>query len=402
MTQIDSRRAGPLQAIVLLLQCTLGAMGVTILAPVIPKIIANYQGVPGVEFWGPLIVTIPSVCVAVVCPFAGYFADLIGRRNLLIWAIGLYALIGVAPYFLNTIPQMIIARAGLGVVEAIVMTVSTTLIGDYFKGEERDKWLGYQTAVASVSAVGLIALGGLMGNISWRAPFLVYLSAAPLMLLIILFTWEPRPDELESNVNAGSWSAFPWSKMLGIYLLTLPASMMFYIVQIQMSTALGELGINRSSTIGLLTAGASIGVPVGTLVFQKVSKLSTSRLLLMEFFLIALGFIGMSAANDLNTFLVFTSINQIGCGMLLPTMVTWAMRQLSFSMRGRGIGIWISILSLGTSLGPAAVTALAIYSDGRVMPAFKYVGFVAIVFAGGALIASLRPRNDQATSSALH
>jgi hypothetical protein len=37
----EGRRPGAVQAIVLLLQCVLGAMGVTILAPIILRIIAN-------------------------------------------------------------------------------------------------------------------------------------------------------------------------------------------------------------------------------------------------------------------------------------------------------------------------------------------------------------------------
>ena len=59
------------------------------------------------------------------------------------------------------------------------MTVSTTLISDYFKGHAREQWLASQTAVASVSALALITIGGLLGSAyGWRGPFGVYLFSA--------------------------------------------------------------------------------------------------------------------------------------------------------------------------------------------------------------------------------
>jgi MFS family permease len=61
---------------------------------------------------------------------------------------------------LTNLFQIIGSRFVLGIFEAVIMTVSTALIGDYFKGDAREKWIGIQIGAVSVSAIILIALGG--------------------------------------------------------------------------------------------------------------------------------------------------------------------------------------------------------------------------------------------------
>lgn len=398
-----ARRAGPVQAITLLLQCTLGVMGTAILAPVIPRMIDHFRDIPGVAFWAPLVVTVPSLCIVICAPIAGYLGDLFGRRLLLIGAIGTYAITGVLPYFLEKLALILLSRVALGVVEAMVMTLSTTMIGDYFHGVERDKWLGYQTAVASVSAVAMLALGGWLGDYGWHAPFLIYLIALPLMLLVVCFTWEPSSSEREQVAGTATWFGFPWRRMAGVSAVTLLAAMLFYIVQIQLSSALAERGIIRPSEAGLYTSIVSIGIPVGTVIFQRISAWRIGKLLTLEFGLVGIAFVGMSQVTSVPLFLTIAAANQVGCGLLLPTMLTWAVKQLAFAHRGRGIGIWQSVLSFGPPLGPALVTAIAIWTRSGINGAFAFVGGASIfaaLIAGASLFHRGGNRDCRAESGA--
>eukprot|EP00456_Euglypha_rotunda_P038361 TRINITY_DN2948_c0_g2_i1.p1 TRINITY_DN2948_c0_g2~~TRINITY_DN2948_c0_g2_i1.p1 ORF type:complete len:119 (-),score=24.41 TRINITY_DN2948_c0_g2_i1:21-377(-) len=118
-----------------------------------------------------MILTIPALCVAIFSPFGGMLGDLFGRRRLLLASFLAYALVGVAPLFLTSLPAILISRVGVGVAEALIMVLSTTLIGDYYKGAARDKWLAGQTAFASLSALLFFNLGGQLGGFGWRAPF---------------------------------------------------------------------------------------------------------------------------------------------------------------------------------------------------------------------------------------
>ncbi|MFD0567512.1 hypothetical protein ACFQ2M_40285 [Kitasatospora saccharophila] len=50
------------------------------------------------------------------------------------------------------------------------MTCCTTLIGDYWNGKQREKYLALQAICSAVSATAFFALGGAAGSAGWRAP----------------------------------------------------------------------------------------------------------------------------------------------------------------------------------------------------------------------------------------
>jgi len=158
------RKPGFLQGIMLLLPITMNVMGITVLTPVVHLLLDEFRSVPYHDYMvmGG-IVTMPSIWVLLFSPVAGWLADRFGRRNLLLASMVVYALVGIAPAFLKDLYAIIASRIGVGICESIVITVSTTLIGDYFSGRTRDRWMASQTAVASLSALGIIYLGGQLG-----------------------------------------------------------------------------------------------------------------------------------------------------------------------------------------------------------------------------------------------
>jgi MFS family permease len=149
--QATPRAPGFLQGIMLLLPITMAVMGVSVLTPVVPLLLRQFKDVPYHEYWviGGIL-TMPSIWVLTFSPVAGYLADRFGRRRLLITSMFIYAFVGAAPAFLDNIYAIIVSRVAVGICESIVMTVSTTMISDYFKGAARERWLASQTAVASV------------------------------------------------------------------------------------------------------------------------------------------------------------------------------------------------------------------------------------------------------------
>ena len=168
---IAERQAGTLQGILLLLPITMAVMGLIILVPVLPGIMTHFKDVAGVEYLVPLMLTLPALCVALLSPIAGIAVDFLGRRKTCIGALIVYAIVGILPMFLESLTAIIISRAVLGAAEALIVISSTTLIGDYFHGREREKWLANQTAVASLASIVLALLGGALGNFGWRAAF---------------------------------------------------------------------------------------------------------------------------------------------------------------------------------------------------------------------------------------
>jgi MFS family permease len=395
------RTPGVLQGLVLLLPITLAVMGIAVLVPIVPQMMEHFSSVPGYRYLiQGGVLTMPALCVTLFSPVAGWLADRIGRRDLLITSMIAYALLGIAPLALDNLYAIIASRVGVGLCEALVMTVSTTLIGDYFKDRARERWLASQTAVASISSLALIPLGGLLGSAyGWRGPFGVYLFSLVLAVCIWLFTWEPRAPDPAANEHTGPGHApLPWTRLGGICGITLFASVMFYTIQTQSSLALNVLGVDSPARIGVLTMMASLGVPVGTFVFRALTRLRIGVLLALEFLIIGVGFALMGKATSAPAFVAAAALNQLGCGMVLPTLLTWATRGLAFEVRGRGTGIWQATFSVGQFLSAVVITSLA-DSAGGLLPAFIMLGAANFLAAFLALTGQLRYRPSPAAST---
>lgn len=391
-----SRTPGPLQGVTLLLPITLAVMGIAVLVPDVPQLMAAFARVPDHEYLiQGGVLTLPALCVAALSPFAGWIADRLGRRRLLISSMIIYAGVGVSPLVLSGLTAIVVSRACVGVCEAIIMTVSTTLISDYFKGHAREKWLASQTAVASLSSLALIPLGGLLGrNYGWRGPFGVYALSFLLAIMIWRFTWEPESRSAaaanaahKSNEAAEEdYVARPWVRLGWICAITLFASVMFYTIQTQSGLALDALGVHSAGRLGILTMVASLGVPVGTFLFRAAARLHIGTLLGIEFALIGAGFFFMGKVSGAWPFVGAAALNQIGCGMVLPTLLTWATRGLPFRIRGRGNGVWQSTFAAGQFVSGLVVTWLASRSGG-LLPSFVVLAIVCAAAAVLALVA---------------
>jgi MFS family permease len=394
---VQPRIAGRATGISLLLPITLSTMAIVLLAPVLPLLLKHFHGVPGYEYWVPMVLTIPAFCVALISPVAGILGDNFGRRRLLIFSLIAYGVVGLAPVFLESLPSILISRVGVGIAEALITTLSTTMIADYFTGEARNKWLAGQAAVASLSATLFFIVGGQLGDFGWQAPFWVYGSAFLMLIGILVFTWPQNnpadaPTTEKQELGSAGWSDFPWKRMFGILAVTVFSSVFFYTIQIQTAPGLFEHGLKSPGTVGLYTAVASLGVPLGTIIYSRVSKAPVYKLLASEFALLGIGFIVMSFGRTPIEYLLGGGLNQVAAGLLLPTLLVWAMDGLPFALRARGTGLWTAAFSLGQWLSPIATTTISLQVGG-LLPAFQYLGYVSLVAMVSLLLFSFSRAN---------
>jgi MFS family permease len=387
------RIPGPLQGIMLLLPITLAVMGISVLAPVVPLLLEQFKNVPNHEYLviGGVL-TMPAIWVLLFSPVAGWMADRLGRRNLLVVSMIVYAFVGIAPAFLDNLYAIIVSRVAVGICESIVMTVSTTLISDYYTGHVRERWLASQTAVASVSALGIIYLGGQLGAAyGWRGPFYLYIYSLPLAFCVLAAVWEPSTADAHKAGAADSMAPYqqvPWPRIIGICAITLLASISFYTIITKNAEALVALGVENPAEIGRLTMLASIGVPLGTFIFWSLSRVPIGWLLFIDFALVGIGFSWMGQSVDPHTYAWGSFINQIGCGLVLPTMLVWATRGLAYSIRGRVNGMWQAAFAIGQFLSGMVVTLLS-HLLGGLLPTLAVMGKAILAFAVIAAVAGM-------------
>nr|WP_180202944.1 MFS transporter [Pseudomonas sp. SbOxS1]NYU02520.1 MFS transporter [Pseudomonas sp. SbOxS1] len=389
----EARQAGALQALILVFTTQLPIMGLLSLVPIIPILIQQFGQHPDAKFLIPLMITAPSVCIALLSPMAGFLADRLGRRRLLLGAVLGYGVCGFAPFFLEDLVGIIASRFCLGITEAIIMTVANTLMGDFYPPEPRRKWLAVQSAVGSLSGTALLFVGGILGGYGWQGPFLLYLLAFPIFALLMIFTWEPVSHREPSGVVGNE--RFPVRQMGIIASVTLFCAVLYYVEVLQVSQVFHLLGLTNTADIGMAGAIAGLGVPLGAVLFAKLSKQDIHVHVVMVLTLFAIGLIGLGQAGSVPWAVAAALVAQVGCGMLIPALINWCLGSLSAQYRGRGVGIWTGAFFIGQFISPFTVTLLA-SALGGLAAAIVALGGVSLV---ALLVVWLIPRNVRQPST---
>lgn len=141
----NSSNAIPVQ-LTLLIVSTLTVMSNATISPSLPVMREHFSNVENSHYLVRLVLTIPSLCVAIAAPGAGILVDRLGRKRLLAAGLVLYGLAGSSGLWLNSISLILVGRSFLGLSVAAIMISATTLIADYYSGAIRTRFLGWQSA----------------------------------------------------------------------------------------------------------------------------------------------------------------------------------------------------------------------------------------------------------------
>ncbi|MCT9079880.1 MFS transporter [Streptomyces fulvoviolaceus] len=378
---------GRLRATLLMAGSCLPVLGAVLIAPVLPKMQDHFDSVPGAKTLVPVVLTVPALALALLAPFAGVVVDRLGRKRLLVVATVLYAVFGTAPLWLDSLGAIVATRVLVGIAEAAIMTCCTTLIGDYYSGRVRDRYLALQTMCASASATAFFAVGGALGSAGWRAPFWMY--AVGLLLAPAMAVALPKPAPgLPSGQLADEKRPFPVRRLAGICALTVFGAMVFYTVPVEMSYLMDDLGVKSTGAIGLATALASAATVAGSIAFTKLPGEPAGRLPVV-FALCALGFVVMGLATSPVLLIAGAVLNCLGTGVLLPSLLTVALSKLEYADRGRGTGLWLAAFFGGEFVCPLVLIAVE-SATGSLAAAVGLLGLAAALTACGLLWAGRR------------
>lgn len=371
-----------LEGIVLIIPSFLAIMGGIVLVPVLAEIVEEFQGTPNISFLVQIVLTVPSLMVVLFSPISGILGDRFGRKRLLLIAMVIYSALGLSPLFITSIYVLLGSRVLLGIAESVVLVLATTLLGDAFSGQARDRWFGYQVGAGALIAIPLLAMSGWLGQYGWRYAFLIYGLPLLAVFLVHKFTRERQPQ----SVNAESPEAiaepvrFPWRHMAKVGSIGLFASVSFFVLQLQQGIAFSEIGVDSPARIGTLTAVASIGAPSGVLLFRFITHWPPARLLTLGFLGTGSGLLGIAFAGSPLGLVVAIFVGLIGTNILLPTLMSWAVRGLRFEVRARGVGIWQGIFAVGQFVS-AMIFGAVMSAVGAANLAFLTIGSLVLVAA---------------------
>ncbi|MBN2040403.1 MAG: MFS transporter [Spirochaetes bacterium] len=371
--------------ITLLLTSMMTVMAVAIVSPSLPQMNQIFTNVPYADLLTRLIITLPALFIAAASPVFGYLIDNTSGKKLLLLSLVLYALGGASGFFLNDLYSILSGRIFLGIAVGGIMTISNSFIYDFFRDDERSAFVGYQNAFAGLGGVLFLALAGVLSEIQWHLPFLIYLFSIPVIFMVSAFFKEPKHEpgqkkEQKKNNNTAV-PAFSGNLVILIYLLIFAGTAFFFMMPVQMPYLYNKLGVSNS-LMGFAMSISIFATSVFAFLFKHFKKrLSFPRIYIAAFAFMAVGYTGISYSNGFLSLIIAHITASIGIGFLLPAGNLWIMETSPVEIRGRLIGRASMANYLGMFLSP--ILAQPIVSLYSVSAAFRVASIIMLIIIIG-------------------
>lgn len=338
-------------ALTLLLASSLTVMSNATIAPSLPAIADHYRDVPGIATLAGLLLTLPSLAVALSAFGMGVAADRFGRRKVMLIGLVAYGFAGSTGLWMDGLPELLAGRFALGVAVAAVMTAATALISDLFSGPQRDKFMGVQGAAMSIGAIVFLVGGGFLAEQHWRAPFLLYLAAFGVLILAVIIV--PRTAPAQRRAGADDAAELPVGFVAGVMALAALIMAVFYVIPVRLPFYLRELGVNSPSAAGMAVAAGTVTSTFASLAYGRLrSRLSPPAIFAYAFGAIALGFAIVSFAHGFNAVVGGVLISGLGLGLMMPNQAGWLMSRTPPARRGMAAGLLTMAIFSGQFVSP--------------------------------------------------
>ena len=140
---------------------------------------------------------------------------------------------------------------------------------------------------------------------------------------------------------------------------------------------------------------------LGTFIFRALTRhVAVGLLIALEFFAAGAGYVGMGVTHEYRWFIAAAFGTNLSLGMLMPTILVWAVDGLPFDMRARGNGLWAGTWAAGQFVSAVLVNYLQ-KNLGGWLPAYLVLGQGALAASLFAVLLFLwtRPRHRRGSSS---
>ena len=339
--------------VTLLLVASLTVMSTATIAPSMPHMAEVFGGTPNAEFLTKLILTTPALAIAFCAPLAGAIVDRFGRLRFLKLSLVLYGFAGASGYVLDNLHHILAGRALLGVAVAGTMTTMSTLTGDYFSGEARGRFAGIQSLFMSLGAVLFIGLGGLLADLDWRSPFLLYLSAWLILIPVTVYLEEPRRTAKHGTEGEGADGRVPKATIGLLYLIVLLSMVAYYMTPVQLPFYIRQLGVESSALAGLAIVVSSLAAAFASFSYARLRRHhGFLSIYAIGFMLMAAGYALIALASDYWIVLGGAMLSGLGVGFIFPNGSLWIISLAPQRYRGRLAGGLTASIFLGQFLSP--------------------------------------------------
>lgn len=390
---------------VILTTVTLDAVGIGLIFPILPALLREVGHISETAMMLGVMLALYSACQFLCSPVLGVLSDRFGRRPVLLVSLAGAAMDYLIMAFAPHLWLLVLGRAISGITSAN-MAVATAYITDISSEDERARRFGLFHAMFGIGFIIGPVLGGLLGDVWVRAPFIAAACLNAVNFALALFILpESRPGQPGAKFDLDTLNPFKPLKWALTFVALIPLMAIFVIMNfvgtmygtvwaifgedsfrwtgMMIGLSLGAYGVCHAGAQAFLTgpAVARLGER-WALVTGMVCEIAA---------LVILAFAGQG-------WVVFAIMPLFGLGGIgIPALQSLATRQVGSDKQGQLQGVLASLVSLSAIFGPVFFS-LAYSTVGE-----RWPGLIWIVGAGLYLLAlplMLRIRSRRAAAAA--
>jgi MFS transporter, DHA1 family, tetracycline resistance protein len=363
MKTLEPKQRGGIGVVLAIVALDFAGIGLTL--PIIPRLLSEVAHTTDLGWRFGAFLSLYALMQLIFSPILGIWSDRVGRRPVLLCSLGGaavdYIFMAIAP----TLALLFVGRAIAGITGAS-QAVASAYIADVTSEGDRARRFGQLNAVQGLGFIAGPLIGGLLGTLSIRAPFM---AAAGLNGITFLVTWlvlrePPRHAAAEGEVPfVNPLRSFQWA-------WSVPALLPLLIIFL-VFTLVGQVGgtiwiIYGSDRYGWTPFWIGVSIAFFGLLHAIAQAyiagpLSERR---GERFALAVGVIADSSASVLIAFatkgwMAFALMPLFGLGAVgLPALQSLLSGKVDPQKQGRLQGVLASITSLASIVGPLAISSL--------------------------------------------
>lgn len=343
-------------------------IGIGLIIPITPKLIKEVSTLADadVAFYGGLLFTSYSLMQFVFAPILGGLSDQFGRRPILLIALFGFTIDYIIVVFAPSLLWLFIARIASGICGSS-LTVVNAYIADISKPEERAKNFGMVGAAFGLGFVIGPALGGLLGEIGTRIPFIV---AAGLTFLNFIYGYFFIPESLKKEDRRSfSWKRanpvstisrlFSYKSLTGLLVCLLfiylaqhatHSNWSFY-TEYKFEWSPLDIGLS------LMFVGIMVSIVQGVIIGPTVKKIGEVSAIYIGLFFNAVGLLLLGLVTQ--SWMIYAVIIPYAFGGLAgPALQSIMTSQVDRNAQGEFQGGLTSLLTATNVVGPLLMTTL--------------------------------------------
>ena len=367
-----------LSMITLLFGSMLILMGGAAVAPALPLISEVFPQYD--DIWITMIISLPSLAIAITGLAVGMLADRIGKVRVLMLSLAVFAFAGISGFLIDDLPLLLVSRFLVGMGIAGLTSCLTALISEYYTGTVRVRVLSYQSAAMGIGVLILETSDGALAGLGWHYPFLIYGLGFVILALVIVSLREPSAAMAPSGAQTAERNSdrtvviYGYATIFAAMLLmfALPSKLPTYV-----SAVLGETSLVSGVILGIHgTVEAAV-----TLMYKRISD-HMNRFLMIPcgFTIMGVGYLMFFLPPSLPVTVVIGCMIGIGIALITPTVVNLLAEQVTPKTSGRIMGGYSTLLNLGQLVCTFLIAAMLMLVSGT-GEALAAIGVIAAVVA---------------------